>query len=76
MVARDGERRSFERIEKRARGAELRDGGALRQIAGQHDQVRVRLAHRRDQRVEQRRIDAAGVEIGEVDERTHVTPPR
>ena len=56
-------------VEEGARLAELGPGGALRQVAREHHQVRLRVGDGRGERPEDGGIDAAGVKVRKMDNR-------
>ena len=48
--------------------------GALREVAGDGDEIGLQRIHRAQQRIDQGRIDPAEVKIREVDERPYGCP--
>jgi hypothetical protein len=47
---------------------------ALREIAGDGDEIRLQRVHGAQQRLDQGRIDAAEMQVGEMDERPYSSP--
>ena len=75
VVARHDDLRCRQAREEVARRGEQLAARALRQVAGDDDDVGADPLHRRDQRVEQRRVDAAEVQVRQVDEGAHRRQP-
>ena len=68
MVSRHDYLRLRQRFQPFARGVELPRLGALREVAGNHDEVRIERFDPRAQRREEPFVDRAEVQVGELDD--------
>src|SRR5436190_17206837 len=71
VIARNDDLRARQAIEKGACVLELALAGALREVARDDDDIGLRVAHGREQRLDQLGVDAAEVKVGEVNEGSH-----
>ena len=71
VIARHDDLRERNPFEKLPRRDVFDRARALREVAGDRDDVRLRFTDERDQRIENRRMNAAEMQIRKVDERAH-----
>ena len=76
MIARDHDLGGWKRVQKAARCLKLNDPGPLREISGNNDKIRFDPSNRRNQRLEQRPVDASEVQIRQMDYGSHVRNTR
>ena len=71
MIPRHDNLRCWQAIQERSSGNKLTGPSALREIAGHRDQIRSYRLDSFHYRVEQCRVDAAEMQIGQVNQRAH-----